>query len=176
MDKCVLDLPWFGFEMTLFSGISVKQLIRTIIDLNSAGTETTTNTLIWNIIYLLHHPDVMEKVQEEIDRVLGRNKTPSMKDKQSLPYVEATILEVERLATVLALGVPHTVLEDVEFKGYTIPKGTTVISNLYAAHRDERTWDEPDEFQPCRFLDENGQIVRREELIPFSIGKNLFLL
>jgi len=107
--------------------------------------------------------------------VLGREKVVSMKDRQDMPYVEAVILEIQILSVIAPLGVPHTVLEDVEFKGYTIPKGTTVMSNLYAVHRDERVFDEPDRFNPSRFIDENGKFVRKEQVIPFCIGKTCFV-
>ena len=146
-------------------------MIYLIGDLLFGGTETITNTLTWSIIYLLHYPDVMRKVQEEIDKVLGRNGIPSMMDKQKMPYVEATVMEIQRMADVSPLAVPHSGLEDVELRGYTIPKGTTVMSNLYAVHRDDRIWEDPYQFKPSRFLDKNGEIVRRNELIPFSVGK-----
>ena len=90
-----------------------------------------------------------------------------------MPYVEATIMEIQRVADIVPLGIPHSVLEDVEFRGYTIPKGTTVMSNLYAVHNDERIWDQPDVFKPSRFLDDDGRVLRREELIPFGIGNSL---
>ena len=151
-------------------------MIYIIVDLSFAGTETITNTLTWSIIYLLHYPDVMEKVQEEIYRVLGDNGIPSMMEKQKMPYVEATIMEIQRVADIVPLGIPHSVLEEVEFRGYTIPKGTTMMSNLYAVHRDERIWDQPDVFKPSRFLNENGRIVRQEQLIPFCIGNRLSLV
>ena len=147
-----------------------KQMIYLIEDLLFAGTETTTNTLTWSIIYLLHHPDVMVKVKEEINKVPGKNKKASMIDKQKMPYVEATIMEIQRIADIIPLAV-HSVLEDVEFRGYTIPKGTIVVPNLHAVHTDERIWEEPDAFKPSRFSDSKGQIVRRSELIPFGIGK-----
>ena len=153
----------------------MKQLQQVVGDLFGAGTETTTNTLMWAIIYMLHNPDVVRNVQGEIERVLGK-KLPSMKDKQDLPYVEATVMEIQRMSEIVPLGVPHSVLEDVEFRGYTIPKGTTVMSNLYAVHRDERIWDQPDVFKPSRFLNENGRIVRQEQLIPFCIGNRLSLV
>ena len=149
---------------------SENQLLRVAGDLYAVGTETTSNTLIWCIVYMLNYPDVLRKVQAEIDEVLGRHKTPCMRDKQNMPFVEATIMEIQR-ADIVPLGVPHSVLEDVEFRGYAIPKGTTVITNLYTVHRDEKIWDEPDVFRPSRFLDEEGKVLRREELIPFSAGK-----
>ena len=149
---------------------SENQLLLVAGDLYAAGTETTSNTLIWCIVYMLNYPDVLRKVQAEIDEVWGRHKTPCMRDKQNMPFVEATIMEIQRSADIVPLGVPHSVLEDVEFRGYTIPKGTTVMTNLYAVHRDERIWDDPDVFRPSRFLDEEGKVLRREELIPFSAG------
>ena len=142
-----------------------------LVDLLFRATETTESTLTWSIIYLLNYPDVMQKVQEEINRVLGDNGIPSMIYKQKMPYVEATIMEIQRVADIAPLAVPHGLLEDVEFRGYTISKGTTVMSNLYAVHRDERIWDEPDVFKPSRFLNSKDEIVRRSELIPFGIGK-----
>ena len=88
-----------------------------------------------------------------------------------MPFVEATVMEIQRIADIAPLAVPHSGLEDVELRGYTIPKGTTVMPNLYAMHRDERIWEHPYQFNPSRFLDKNGEIIRRTELIPFGIGK-----
>ena len=125
-------------------------MIYLIGDLLFAGTETTGNTLTWSIVYLLHYPDVKEKVQKEIDKVLGKYKKPSILDKQKMPYVEATVMEIQRIADVAPLAVPHSGLEDVELRGYTIPKGTTVMPNLYAVHRDERIWEHPYQFNPIQ--------------------------
>ncbi len=84
---------------------------------------------------MLNYPTVLSRVQREIDEVLGPTRTPSMQDKQHMSYTEATIVEIQRMAEIVPLGVPHCPLEDVEFRGYTIPRGTTVMSNLYAVHR-----------------------------------------
>ena len=97
-------------------------------------------------------------------------RMPSMKDKASLPFTEACLLEIQRMADIVPLGVPHTVTEDVVLRGYTIPKGTTVMSNLYAVHRDPEVWTEPYKFNPERFLDEDGKVCKVEQLIPFSMG------
>lgn len=58
-----------------------------------------------------------------------------------------------------------------EFCGYTIPKGTVVLPNLWSVHRDPIEWDEPDSFNPTRFLDEGGRLLRKECFIPFGIGR-----
>ncbi len=61
-------------------------------------------------------------------------------------------------------------IKDVDFYGYTIPEGTTVMANLYAVHRDENTWENPDEFNPSRFIDREGKVHKREQLISFGLG------
>lgn len=58
----------------------------------------------------------------------------------------------------------------LEFKGYTIPKGTVILPNLWSVHRDPTVWENPDDFNPSRFLDEQGQLLRKEYFIPFGIG------
>lgn len=60
-----------------------------------------------------------------------------------------------------------------EFRGYTIPKGTVIVPNLYSVHRDPSVWDDPNTFNPARFLDEEGKLLRKEFFIPFGIGKAL---
>lgn len=57
------------------------------------------------------------------------------------------------------------------FRGYTIPKGTVIIPNLWSVHRDPSVWDSPDDFNPSRFLDEQGKVLRKEYFIPFGIGR-----
>lgn len=58
-----------------------------------------------------------------------------------------------------------------EFSGYTIPKGTVVLPNLWSVHRDPTEWDDPDSFNPTRFLDEAGKLLRKECFIPFGFGR-----
>ena len=69
--------------------------------------------------------------------------------------------------------VPHTTVEEVEIGGFILPKGTEVQSNLHAVHYDPVTWPEPEIFKPMRHLTLDGKIIKKEQLIPFSIG-NLF--
>ena len=87
-----------------------------------------------------------------------------------LPYTEAVILEVQRCASLVPLGVPHMTHEDVTIDGYTIPEGTVVAANLYSIHRDPRYWKNPEKFDPLRFLDENKKLLRPDGFAPFSIG------
>ncbi|KAM3623677.1 uncharacterized protein V6R79_014196 [Siganus canaliculatus] len=139
-------------------------------DLFIAGTDTTANSVLWILLYMVLYPDIQDKVQAEIDRVMGPHRVPSLTDKGSLPYTEATIMEVQRLTAVVPLAIPHMASETTEFRGYTIPKGTVVLPNLWSVHRDPTVWDDPDTFNPTRFLDNEGKLLRKECFIPFGIG------
>lgn len=80
-----------------------EQLLALCIDFFQAGSETTSNTLAFAILYMLHYPHVMEKVQHELDNVIG-NRMPKMADRPNLKYTEATINEVQRMSNVAPLG------------------------------------------------------------------------
>ncbi|KAG7458675.1 hypothetical protein MATL_G00223160 [Megalops atlanticus] len=155
------------------TSFSEDYLFYIIGDLFIAGTDTTTNSILWILLYMSIYPDIQEKVQAEIDSVVGSDRVPSLTDKASLPFTEATIMEVQRMTVVVPLAIPHMASETTVFRGYTIPKGTVIIPNLWSVHRDPTMWDNPDDFNPYRFLDQNGQIVRKESFIPFGIGRRL---
>jgi cytochrome P450 len=140
-----------------------------------AGTETTTSQIRWGLLYLMSHPDIQTKIQQEIDEVVGRHHMPSMEDKLRMPYVDAFIMEITRKATLAPLGFYHRVLQDVEVNGYLIPEGTIATQNLWAVHHDPKLWGDPFSFRPERFINEKGQAVKPEYLIPFGIGKRYCL-
>uniref|UniRef100_F6ZBI1 Cytochrome P450 2U1 n=1 Tax=Monodelphis domestica TaxID=13616 RepID=F6ZBI1_MONDO len=142
-------------------------------DLFIAGTDTTTNTLLWCLLYMSLNPEVQEKVQKEIEKVIGPDRAPSLTDKVHMPYTEATIMEVQRMSAVVPFGIPRMTSEKTTLQGYTIPKGTMIIANLWAIHRDPAIWENPKNFSPERFLDEEGQLIKREHFIPFGIGKRV---
>ncbi|XP_072041130.1 cytochrome P450 2U1-like [Amphiura filiformis] len=146
-------------------------LIRCLGDLFGAGTETSATTTKWALLYMMLNPNVQSRVQQELDEVVGRNRPISLKDRQNLPYTEATLMEIQRVTSILPLGAPRATNVDTTLNGYDIPRGTIVMPNLWAIHHDSTIWNKPAEFRPERFLNEQGSVVRREELIPFSIGR-----
>ena len=87
-------------------------------DLFGAGTETTTTTLYWALLYMIAFPDIQSRVQQEIDDAAGRNRLPRLSDKPELPYTEAVLHEVQRIGSIIPLGVPHKCMEDVTLRGY----------------------------------------------------------
>ena len=81
-------------------------------------------------------------------------------------------MEIMRVSTLTPFGVPHAVNQDVTFKGYFFPKGTTVLSNVHAAHFDPDLWEEPEKFMPERFLSDDLKTVKKNKnLMPFGVGK-----
>lgn len=140
-------------------------------DLFFGGSDTTSLTLYWGFLYLLHYPEVLENVQEEIDDVIGRSRLPSMRDIRSMPYTEATLAEIQRMANIAPLGIPHAVSQETVLRGYTIPARAPVILNMTAVMRDPRMFPNPDEFLPTRHLNSEGKFVKNEALIPFSVGR-----
>ncbi|MBZ3885985.1 Cytochrome P450 2U1 [Sciurus carolinensis] len=93
------------------SSFNEDYLFYIIGDLFIAGTDTTTNSLLWCLLYMSLNPDIQEKVHEEIERVIGADRPPSLTDKAQMPYTEATIMEVQRLTVVVPLAVPHMTSE-----------------------------------------------------------------
>ncbi|XP_038044902.1 cytochrome P450 2U1-like [Patiria miniata] len=157
------------------SHISPSNMLLTVFEIFVGGTETTSSTLCWALLYMLAHPEVQSKVQREIDEVVGRNRLPRIADKPELSYTEATIMEVQRIASVGALGVPHMFSQDTSIFGYDMPRNTILISNLWAVSRDPNLWPEPEKFRPERFLDGDGKVRLPEEHLPFSTGRRVCL-
>ncbi|KAK5865599.1 hypothetical protein PBY51_019858 [Eleginops maclovinus] len=155
------------------SSFTADYLFYIIGDLFIAGTDTTTNSVLWILLYMVLYPDVQDRVQAEIDEVVGTQRILSLTDKGSLPFTEATIMEVQRMTVAVPLAIPHMASETTEFRGYTIPKGTVIVPNLWSVHRDPTLWDDPDSFNPSRFLDDEGKLLRKECFIPFGIGRRV---
>ncbi|XP_072019394.1 cytochrome P450 2U1-like [Amphiura filiformis] len=136
-----------------------------------AGGHTVSTTLEWCCLYMMAHPEIQQKIHEEIDSVVGHNRVPLLADQNNLPYTRATLLEIQRHVTLLPLNDFHAAGNETSLSGYRIPKGALIISNLYAVMRDPIAFPEPDHFKPERFIDENGEYVERKEVIPFAVGR-----
>ena len=115
------------------------------------------------------------RVQEELDAVVGRSRMPSLDDQPHLPYTEATLCEILRRSTVVPLGTFHATSRNTTLGGYTIPEGTTVIPLLYACHMDPRLWEDPENFDPRRFIDSEGGVKKPKQFIPFGTGRRMCL-
>lgn len=140
-----------------------------------AGSETTSTTLSWAVAYLLHNPKIQERIQQEIDEVVGRDEVPTLKYKKQLPLLEAFIAESLRMSSLLPLSLPHKTLVDTTFMGYHLPKGTLIVPNLWSLHHDSTIWKDPFKFSLERFLNDEGKFVNPPggTLLPFGAGPRM---
>ncbi|KAI0066588.1 cytochrome P450 [Artomyces pyxidatus] len=122
-----------------------------------AGADSTVSAILTLFLALILHPEVQQKAQAELDAVTGRGRLPDYSDRTKLPYVDAVCKEVLRWRNVAPAGVPHSAAQDDVYEGYFIPKGATVIANIWAILHDPRVYPEPDLFNPERFLTPDGQ-------------------
>ncbi|XP_062437342.1 cytochrome P450 2J2-like [Rhea pennata] len=147
-----------------------ENLLCSTLDLFLTGTETTATAIRWALLYMAMYPHVQEKVQLEIDTVIGQSRQPAMDDKENMPYTSAVLSEVLRMGNVVPLGVPRMSTSDTTLAGFHLPKGTTLLTSLTSIMFDQNVWETPDTFNPEHFL-ENGQYRKREAFLPFSAGK-----
>lgn len=151
-------------------------VVMTMSDAFSAGFETTATSLHWFLLFMVWNPKVQEKLQSELDNVVGKDEVPVWKDRTRLPYTVATIEETMRCASVAPLLNVHKATKDSTLEGYNIPKGTSIIINAWAIHFNEKEWKNPHVFDPERFLNSNGELLKSTEVksfFPFGAGRRV---
>ncbi|XP_072242850.1 cytochrome P450 2J6-like isoform X2 [Leuresthes tenuis] len=154
---------------------SEERLVNNCLDLHFAGTDTTSNTLLTGFLYLINFPHIQERCQQEIDQVLEGKDQPTYEDRHDMPYMQAVIHEVQRVANTVPLSVFHCTTKDTELMGYSLPKGTMIIQNLDSVLKEEGQWKFPHEFNPENFLNERGEFIKPEAFMPFSAGPRMCL-
>ncbi|KAG1784812.1 cytochrome P450 [Suillus plorans] len=139
---------------SLFEGALKKVATTAII----GSYETTTSVLMVFALAMVSHPNVQKRAQAEIDSVVGRNRLPAFEDRASLPYVESVLRETLRWQPVGPI-VPHATSSDDIYDGYFIPKGATVLLNMWGISQDEKRYPNASVFMPERFMDANGALT-----------------
>lgn len=153
------------------SPVSRDRIWGVLHEMMAAGSETTATTLSWFLMLIAMYPEKQKKLRAAVLGTIG-TAMPSLSDRGNIPYVDATILECLRLGSVVPLSVPHTVIEDISFHGYLIPKESIILPNLASVHMDPQNFPEPKLFRPERFLSSDGTaIVGADKVIPFSLGQ-----
>ncbi|KAI1335380.1 cytochrome P450 [Xylariaceae sp. FL0016] len=121
-------------------------------NLLEAGADTTAAQLVGFVQAMLLFPEAQRRAQAEIDAVCGDDRLPGMDDEDALPYTRAFVKECNRWMPTAILGIAHSVIRDDEYLGYTIPKDSTVVLNVWAIHMDPARYKDPSTFDPSRYL------------------------
>jgi cytochrome P450/predicted ester cyclase len=144
-----------------------RHVIDQAVTMLLAGHETTAKALSWTIALLDQHPDVLARLLSEVRDHLGHGPL-TVKDLSNLTYTQAVIDEALRLFPPIWL-LTRTTLEDDEIAGYDIPAGSLVAISPYLIHRHPALWEQPDRFDPDRFLAEESA-AQAYRYIPFGHG------
>lgn len=137
--------------------------------LSSAASETTVTVIESFVLAMVLHPDVLQKAQEEMDSVLDGTRLPTLADRPSLPYLECVLKETYRWGCPIPLGMPHRLMDDDVYRGFLLPKGATVIANIFAM---SQSYPEPDVFRPERFTGSNHHILDPKDYV-FGFGRRI---
>ncbi|KDR69728.1 hypothetical protein GALMADRAFT_145141 [Galerina marginata CBS 339.88] len=151
-----------------------EKVIKNVAYTVYGAASDTTNTATATFFFLMAvNPEIQTKAHQELDNVIGSDRLPDFADRGSLPYIEAIYREVMRWRPPLAFGVPHRSTEDDYYKGYFIPKGTTIFGNIWAMTHDPEVYEAPLEFKPDRFLDQNGKLNDDSRIAAFGFGRRV---
>ncbi|KAM5537299.1 hypothetical protein V8D89_009029 [Ganoderma adspersum] len=139
----------------------------------AAGTETTVTVLSNFMLAMVLHPEAFRRAQDELDRVVGRSRLPDFEDRGSLPYLDCILREVLRWRCPVPLGIPHSVIDDDEYRGYHIPGQTMVIANMWKMTQDPTYYPDPQRFRPDRWLEMDRHVYEFADprKIVFGFGR-----
>nr|AFK37605.1 unknown [Lotus japonicus] len=138
------------------------------------GSDTSSNTVEFAMAEIMHKPEVMKRVQDELEGVVGKDNMVEESHLHKLPYLLAVMKETLRLHPTVPLLVPHCPSEATSTGGYTIPKGSRVFVNVWAIHRDPSIWEKPLESDPERFLDAKWDFCGNDfSYFPFGSGRRI---
>ncbi|GJE87615.1 cytochrome P450 [Phanerochaete sordida] len=142
----------------------------------AAGADTTVSAILSFFLAVQVWPEVQTKAQRQIDAVVGPDRLPSFDDREDLPAIDCIVWECLRWNPVTPLGLARHVGEDDEYRGYRIPKGTTIVPNVWAILHDEKMYPEPLRFNPDRFADEEQNAALGINDLPnaaFGFGRRM---
>nr|I3V6B1.1 RecName: Full=(S)-N-methylcoclaurine 3'-hydroxylase-like protein; AltName: Full=Cytochrome P450 80BX [Papaver somniferum]AFK73713.1 cytochrome P450 [Papaver somniferum] len=160
-------------DVLLDSGLDDQQINSLLLDMFSAGTETTASTIEWALTELTKNPQVTADIRSELLSVVGKRAVKES-DILNLPYLQAFVKETLRLHPPTPLLIPRRALETCQVLNYTIPKECQIMVNAWGIGRDPKTWTDPLKFSPDRFLNSSIDFKGNDfELIPFGAGRRI---
>jgi cytochrome P450 len=150
------------------SVLSVTEVFDQCIVSFQAGHETSATALVWWSRLLAEHPDVEQRIHEELDQVLG-GREPQPDDLPLLVLLGASLKEAMRLYPPIAAVMTRRTTRDFKLGGWHIPRGSLLRITPWVLHRDPRWYQEPEAFRPERFLSDAPQ-QPRSAWMPFGTG------
>ncbi|WP_160573968.1 cytochrome P450 [Actinomadura physcomitrii] len=140
-----------------------------VLTLLLAGHETTAAALTWTLILLSRYPAARDRVEAEVDEVLG-GRDPGAEDVDRLPWTRAVLSESMRLYPP-AWTIERDAVADDDVAGAEVTAGSTVAISPYLLHRNPDLWPDPEGFRPERFLGEQDR--PRHAYLPFGGGRRI---
>ncbi|XP_032088672.1 cytochrome P450 1A5-like [Thamnophis elegans] len=151
-----------------------QNIVGIVNELFGAGFDTVTTALSWCLLYLVTYPEIQRRIQEELDQIIGRERTPKQSDRAMLPYSEAFMYEMFRHSSFIPFTIPHCTTRDTALNGFYIPNDTCVFVNQWQVNHDPKLWSEPSVFNPERFLMTDRTGINRAEcdkVMTFGLGR-----
>lgn len=151
----------------------LKELAFELGTMIDAALDGTTDSLIWFVVACITRDQgFIAKAREELDAVVGRERLPVSEDKPNLPYIAAIVEEIFRWRPAGPEGVPHLNREEEVYHGFTIPKGSVIVPNVWTISREEALFGaDPDDFIPDRWLEEDGKTLKTLPAAAFGYGR-----
>ncbi|KAK9047981.1 hypothetical protein SSX86_033057 [Deinandra increscens subsp. villosa] len=156
-------------ESMKFTRDNIKAII---MDVMFGGTETVAGVIEWAMAELLHSPEDLHRVQQELTNVVGLDRQVEEQDFENLTYLKCALKETLRLHPPVPL-LFHENANTTTVTGYHVPAKSRIMINLWAIGRDKSSWTDPETFKPSRFLDDGAPNYKdgNFEFIPFGSGR-----
>ncbi|KAF9221215.1 cytochrome P450 [Gyrodon lividus] len=142
-------------------------------NLFGAGSDTTAVGITTMIMAAACHPEAQRRVQEELDMVVGMDRTPTWEDSSSLPQLQAFISEALRWRPITPFGFNHRATKDIIWRGQCIPAGATVLGCHWAISRDPVAFPDPERFDPQRWFDRDGKLLSDVRFYTYGFGRRI---
>ncbi|XP_028249558.1 sterol 26-hydroxylase, mitochondrial [Parambassis ranga] len=150
--------------------MSTKDVYASVTELLLAGVDTTSNTLTWALHELSRHPDIQDRLYEEVSTLIPADRTPTAEEVTRMQYLRAVVKETLRMYPVVPMNARIITEKDVFIGGYHFPKKTAFMFCHYAITHDEDTFSEPFTFKPERWLRDGREMPNPFGSIPFGFG------
>jgi len=149
-------------------GVTEDVIKHTCASLYGGAVDTTAATIGIFVLNMVLHPEIQQKAQAELDRVVGSERLPSIADRKDFPYLEAVLKEVMRWHPIAPIAIPYKTLQDCQYRGWVIPKDATIIANCWALSRDRKLYPKHEVFNPERFTEDPHLLDPRQFFFGFG--------